>query len=230
MFTLLLRTIILYGVVILSIRLMGKRQIGELQPFELVITIMVSEIASLPMQDMRIPLIHGVIPVITLLVLQIIISEFEIKSEIARIIFSGKPSIIINNGEIDIKELRYQRLNMSDLLEELRLQGYHSLKDIQYAILETNGQISVLPKTETLPPTKKELNLRVQQEKLPITLIEDGKINYKNLKISGYDEQWLLDTIKKKSIPSPEALFYAMLDSSGEFSYQLRNPQSKGGA
>lgn len=164
-------------------RMMGKRQIGELQPFELVIAIMVSELASLPMQDTRIPLLHGIIPIITLLVLQVIISLAELKSETARTIFSGKPSIIIKDGKIDIKQLKYDRLNINDLMEELRLQGYYNIVDIEYAILETSGQISVIPKTELEPATKQDLNIKSTQDRLPITLILDGKVNKYNLNL-----------------------------------------------
>ena len=155
MFIVMFRTIILYIIVVIAMRLMGKRQIGELQPFELVITIMISELASLPMQDVRIPLIHGIIPIITLLVLEIIISLLELKSEAARAIFCGRPSILIKSGIIDVKELKCQRFNVTDLLEELRLQGYYNLEEIRYAILETNGQLSVITKNETSSVTKK---------------------------------------------------------------------------
>jgi AraC-like DNA-binding protein len=110
-------------------RIMGKRQIGEMQPFELVIAIMVSELASLPMQDTRIPLAHGIIPIITLLFLQIVISMAELKSEAARTVFSGKPSIIIKNGKLDIQQLKHNRFNINYLFEELRLQGYYNIED-----------------------------------------------------------------------------------------------------
>lgn len=201
-------------------RIMGKRQIVELQPFELVITIMISDLASLPMQDTRIPLIHGVIPIITLLFLEIIISVLQLKSETARLIISGKPSILINKGQIDISIMRNQRLNINDLMEEIRLKGYYNLEDIEFAILETSGQLSIITKTELSNATKKDINIKCSQDTIPITLILDGKINYKNLKISGRDEKWLLSTIHSKNISSPSEIFIALVDSKGKFYMQ----------
>lgn len=220
MFIILLRTIILYSLVVIIMRIMGKRQIGQLQPFELVITIMISDLASLPMQDTRIPLIHGVIPIVTLLFLEIIISVIQLKSETARLIISGKPSIIINKGRIDVNIMRNQRLNINDLMEEIRLKGYYNLEDIEFAILETSGQLSIITKTELSNATKKDINIKVPQDAIPITLILDGNINYKNLKILGRDEKWLLTTLHSKNISSPSEIFIALVDSKGKFYMQ----------
>ncbi|WP_026883877.1 DUF421 domain-containing protein [Clostridium akagii] len=220
MFTILLRTIILYTLVVLIMRIMGKRQIGELQPFELVITIMISDLASLPMQDTRIPLIHGVIPIVTLLFLEIIISLLQLKSETARLVISGKPSILINNGKIDIDIMRNQRLNLNDLMEEIRLKGYYNLEDIEFAILETSGQLSIIPKTELANATKQDLNMKCPQDVIPITLILDGKINYKNLKILGKSEKWLITTLHSKNITSTKEVFIALANSKGKFYMQ----------
>lgn len=217
-----LRTIILYFTVVLTMRIMGKRQIGELQPFELVIAVMVSELASIPMQDTRVPLSHGVIPIITLLLLQALISTLELKSEFARIIFSGKPSIIINRGKIVIKELRSNRYNINDLLEELRLQGYYNIEDIEFAILETSGQLSIIPKTLLKAVTKQDLNIKSSQDNLPITLILDGKINSNNLRLINKNKSWLLSQITKNNIPTPDKVFIALLNSKGDFFFQLK--------
>lgn len=229
MFIVLFRTIILYFIVVITMRIMGKRQIGEMQPFELVIAIMISELASMPMQDTRIPLIHGVIPIITLLALQISISYAELKSETARSIFSGKPSIVIRNGKIDIKQLKVDRFNLNDLLEELRLQGYYDIEDIEYAILETSGQVSIIPKTKLEAVTKKDLNISCNQDKLPISLILDGKVNKASLELIGKDETWLNKELRKNTIQSPKEVFIALVDSKGKFFYQLKeggnNPQ-----
>lgn len=222
MFIVMIRTMILYFTVVITMRIMGKRQIGEMQPFELVIAIMVSELASLPMQDTRIPLSHGVIPIITLLFLQAVISFAELKSETARIIFSGKPSIIIKDGKIDIQQLKDNRFNMNDLFEELRLQGYYNIEDIEYAILETSGQLSVIPKTGLEPATKEDLNIKTSQDKLPVTLILDGKINHHNLKIINKNNSWLQKELRKNNIPSFDKVFIALIDSKGKFFYQLK--------
>ncbi|EKS4343385.1 DUF421 domain-containing protein [Clostridium sporogenes] len=222
MFIVLIRTIILYLLVILSMRLMGKKQIGELEPFELAITIMISELASLPMQDSRIPLLHGIVPILTLLILQNLFSLIQLKSEKIRSLINGEPSILIEKGKIDFQELKNQRFNINDLMEELRLQGYYDLENIEYAILETSGQLSIIPKTEESPVTKKDLSLQFTQERLPVTLILDGKINKKNLKLIKKDEKWLENNLKKDNISSYDELLIAILNSKGNLYYQKK--------
>ncbi|APF28354.1 TPA: DUF421 domain-containing protein [Clostridium botulinum] len=222
MFIVLIRTIILYLLVILSMRLMGKKQIGELEPFELAITIMISELASLPMQDSRIPLLHGIVPILTLLILQNLFSLIQLKSEKIRSLINGEPSILIEKGKIDFQELKNQRFNINDLMEELRLQGYYDLENIEYAILETSGQLSIIPKTEESPVTKKDLSLQFTQERLPVTLILDGKINKKNLKLIKKDEKWLENKLKKDNISSYDELLIAILNSKGNLYYQKK--------
>ena len=142
MLIVLLRTIILYALVILVIRLMGKRQIGELQPYEFVITIMISDLAALPMQDTRLPLILGIIPIITLLFLKIVLSIIQLKSQKARKFLEGEPTILISRGKIHFENLKRQQINLDELMEELRLAGYFDLDEIEYGILENNGQMS----------------------------------------------------------------------------------------
>jgi uncharacterized membrane protein YcaP (DUF421 family) len=202
-------------------RVMGKRQIGELQPFELGITIIISDLASLPMQDTRIPIMHGIIPIITLLFIEILVSILQLKIQTARLIISGKPSILINNGKVDIDVMRSQRLNMNDLLEEIRIKGYYNIEDIEFAILETSGQLSVIPKTELSNATKEDVNVKSKQDTIPVTLILDGVVNRKNLDIINRDEKWLLSTLRSKNINSYKDVFIALVDSKGKFYTQL---------
>jgi uncharacterized membrane protein YcaP (DUF421 family) len=208
-------------------RMMGKKQIGELEPFELVIALMISELATFPMQDIRIPILHAIIPIITLLFLQVATSFLELKSEKARRILTGTPSILIKNGKIDIAELRYQRFNINDLLEELRLKGYFNLSDIQYAILETSGELSIMPKTEQCNATKEDLKVSITQESLPIPLIMDGNVNYKNLKLLAKDETWLNSILKENNISSAKDVFIGIIDSKNKFFYQLKEGKDK---
>jgi uncharacterized membrane protein YcaP (DUF421 family) len=203
-------------------RMMGKKQIGELEPFELVIALMISELATFPMQDIRIPILHAIIPIITLLFLQVATSFLELKSEKARKILTGTPSILIRNGKIDIAELRYQRFNINDLLEELRLKGYFNLSDIQYAILETSGELSIMPKTEQCNATKEDLKVTITQESLPIPLIMDGNVNHKNLELLAKDETWLNSMLKEHNISSAKDVFIGIIDSKNKFFYQLK--------
>ena len=222
MLIILFRSIVLYLVVVFIMRIMGKRQIGQLQPFELVIALMISELAATPMQNTGIPLFHGIIPIITLLVLQVLISTLQLKSEAARLIFCGQPSILIEKGKINIKELKNNRLNLNDLLEELRLKDYYNLDDIEYAILETGGQITIIPKSELEPATRKDLNIKSSQNMMPVTLVLDGKVNDRNLKLIKKDKSWLNKQLNKNNISSADQIFLALLDSQGKFAYQLK--------
>ena len=218
-----IRTAILYLLVVLSIRLMGKRQIGQLQPFELVIAIMISDLASLPMQDTRLPLINGVVAIFTLLVLQILVSLLQLKIEGARLLFNGKPTILIKKGKILIDQLKRQTVNINDLMEELRIKGYYNIDDIEYAILETSGQLSIIPKTELTFASKKDMGIKTVQDNLPVTLILDGKINLDNLKILQKDYKWLMLKLKEKNIYSADTVFFALVDAKGTFYCQLYN-------
>ena len=217
-----IRTIILYTIVIIIMRMMGKRQIGQLQPFELVIAIMISDLASIPMQDIGIPLLYGIIPIVTMLFIQVLLSYIQLKSELFRKILCGKPSLLIKNGEIQMKELRNQRLNLNDLMEELRINGYFNLEDIQYAVLETSGQISIIAKTPKETITKEDIGIETAQETLPITLVLDGKIQEQNLEILKKDKKWLFSLFKKNNINNEKELIAAVLDSKGKFYYQKR--------
>lgn len=227
MFIILIRTLILYFIVVFSMRMMGKRQIGELQPFELVITIMISDLASLPMQDTRIPIINGIIPIITMLILQITLSILQLKNEKARKFICGKPSILIQNGEINVDHLKYERFNINDLLEELRLQGYYNLDDIKYAILETSGQLSIIPKSELSQVTRQDLNLQCEQELLPVALIMDGKISEDSLRMIDKNYAWLEEKLKENNISSPQKIFIAILDSKGKFYFQYKEGENR---
>ena len=203
MIVVVIRTLILYAVVTISVRIMGKRQIGEMQPSELVVAIMISDLASVPMQAIEIPLLSGIIPVFTLIVAEVFMAVLSLKSKTARRIITGEPSIIIYNGHINEKELSRQRFNLNDLLEQLRISGYPDLSDVEVAVLETNGQLSIIPKAEARGVTVRDLRLEnVLKESLPFMLISDGEINQSELKRSGKDEKWLKKELKKQKINS----------------------------
>lgn len=217
-----IRTLVLYIVVVAVMRIMGKRQIGELQPFELVIAIMLSELAAVPMQDTGIPLIHGLIPILTLMFLEIFLSYITLKSRRIRKLVCGTASVLIQHGKIMEEELRRQRFNLDDLMEELRLSGYLNISDIEYAILENSGRLSIIPKSLRSPVTRKDLNLSQPEEELPVSLVLDGQLNYKNLNYLGKDRKWLLNKLKEYNINKIEDAFIAMLDSNGELYVQRR--------
>lgn len=219
---LIVRTVILYFMALVVIRLMGKRQIGQLQPFEIVITVMISDLAAMPMQDNRIPLAFSAIPMIVLVILQILSSTAQLKSEKARELLSGKPTIIIEHGRIDMDALKEERININDLLEELRLKNFYNIKEIEYAILETSGQLSIIPKTNLTFATKEDLKIPTTQDSLPITLILDGKINTFNLNLINKDFEWLAGQLKRNNVAKPKDVYLAILDSNGEFYCQTK--------
>ncbi|MFO7153791.1 MAG: DUF421 domain-containing protein [Caldicoprobacter oshimai] len=206
------RALILYAVVVTGVRIMGKRQVGELQPFELVVTIMIAELASVPMQDTSIPLLNGIISILALLLAEVVISYITLKSERARTILCGSPSIVIQNGKIVQKELARLRYNVNDLLEQLREKNIVNVSDVEFAILETNGQLSVIPKPQKRPVTAEDLKLSTRYEGLPYTLIMDGHIQHKNLTKAGVDINWLLQQLEIRGL-KPEDVFFAYLDS-----------------
>jgi len=204
-------------------RLMGKRQIGQLQPFELVIAIMISELAAVPMQNTGIPLLYGIIPIITLLAAQITISFISIKSNKGRTIICGKPTILIENGRILEEQLRKEMYTLNDLLEQLRINNYPNILDVEFAILETNGQISIIPKSQKRPVTPKDLNIPTGYEGITLDIIMDGKINYKNLEKAKLDTNWLQGELEKQGIQSAKEVFFAALDSEGNFYCQKKS-------
>ncbi|GAB6085423.1 YetF domain-containing protein [Alkaliphilus crotonatoxidans] len=217
-----LRALILYVVVVVVFRMMGKRQVAQMQPFELVIALLIAELAATPMENTAIPLIYGIIPILTLLAAQVIVSFLSIKSEGFRELICGKPSLIISKGQIVQKEIKRLRINMNDLLEQLRGKDYPNLSDVEYAILETNGQLSIIPKVKKRNVIVEDLDLNPDHEELPITLIVDGKIMRHNLNKSGHNEDWLRHMLKKENIDRVDEVFFAFLSSNREFFAQRK--------
>jgi len=209
------RSLILYGVVVLVVRVMGKRQVGELQPFELVIAIMIAELASIPADDVGIPLVKGLVPIFALVFAQVTISYLSLKSERIRGLVCGSPSILIENGVVQQKNLEQLRINLNDLLEQLRGKDIANIDDVEFAILETNGNLTVFPKSEKKTATLEDLGLQGQAESIPITLIMDGHIMRKNMENSGIEIGWLLSQIKEDGLDRKE-VFLAYIDSQGQ--------------
>ena len=209
------RTLILYGLVVLVMRLMGKRQIGQLQPFEFVVAIMIADLASVPMQNRDQPLSTGIIPILTLLVVQVSLAFLILRSPKMRRVICGSPSILIENGHLRRQELARLRINTDDLLEQLRAKNYANLEDVEYAILETNGQLSVIPKSQRRPVNPADLQLPTQYEGLPLNLIVDGRIVRESLTVAGLDENWLHVQLNRHGLAGPEDVFLASLDTEG---------------
>jgi uncharacterized membrane protein YcaP (DUF421 family) len=216
------RALILYLIVVIVMRVMGKRQIGQLQPFEFVITIMLAELAAVPMQNTGIPLINGIIPIATLLVAQITFSYINLKSEKARAIICGKPSILVAGGQISEEELRKQRYNINDLMEQLRSKNVPNIADVEFAILETSGQISVIPKSQKRPVMPEDIKIETKYEGLPVELIVDGRILSDNLSKIGLDEIWLNQELDKLGVTDKDDVLFASIDTTGNIFFQKR--------
>lgn len=205
------RTIILYFFVTLGVRLMGKRQIGDMQPNELVITLMLSEIAAIPLQDTSQPILFGVISIFALVILEIIISILAMKSGMLRNLMNGKSVVIIKNGEIDQHAMKNVRMTVLDLIELLRGQNVFDISTVAFAVLEVNGDLSVLLKTEEQAPTLKDLKIKGEKEALQLPVITDGKILFdslKSLEISVSD----IEKILKKNKTTVKNVFLMCMD------------------
>lgn len=204
------RTIIIYILVLIVMRFMGKREIGQMQPFELVISIMIADLASTPMSEIGIPILYGIIPIFGLLFMHIIISILNIKSIRMREIICGKPRILINKGKIDEKALIKENFTINELQERLRVNDVNNISEIQYAILETSGQISVVLKPSKRPVTPEDLNLFVQDTKMSYDLIVDGRIMEDNLNKIQKDKAWLKNELSKFKLIPKETLIFVL--------------------
>ncbi|MTI57678.1 YetF domain-containing protein [Geosporobacter ferrireducens] len=218
----LIRTLILYIVVLICMRLMGKGEVAEMQPFELVIMLMIAELAALPMGDTGIPLMNGIIAIIALVFAQVSISMINLKSEKVRSIICGKPSILIDHGQINEKELKRLRISLNDLVEQIRAKDYPSVADVEFAILETNGDLSIIPKANKRTVTLEDLHLIGSYEGLPISLVIDGHINKDNLKKARLDIDWLLDQLSSRGIDDPKDVLFAYVDATNHFYVQRK--------
>ncbi len=228
MLILVVRTLILYIIVIIAMRIMGKRQLGELQPSELVVAIMISDLASVPMQAIDIPLISGILPVMTLIIAEVMMSYLSLKSKHMRKLLSGEASIIIYDGQIDERELARLRFNINDLLEELRLNSCHDVSDVQVAVIETSGKLSVIPKDSARTATTEDLALKnLRHDGLPCTIVSDGVLDKRELERSGKDIKWFESEMKKRSINRIKDIFIASLDAEGELFIQLKRRAMK---
>ena len=218
-----LRAIFLYIVVLIVMRLMGKREIGQMQPFELAISIMIADLAATPMAETGIPISNGIVPILGLLVMHLVISTLNIKSTKAREIICGKPSILIYRGKIDEKTLRKERFTINELEERLRDNNIFNIGDVDYAILETSGQITVIPKPNKRNTTPKDFNIEPEYEGISYDLVVDGKVMNKNLEKIGKNYKWLERQSEKFGIKPEEALIITIDGNDNFFCQPLQN-------
>lgn len=213
MITVFLRTIILYVFLVVSIRLMGKRQLGEIEISELVITLMVSELAVLPISDKHIPLMYGIIPILILLSIEVIMSQLISSSAIIKRIFCGTPSILIRAGKIDEKELKRSRIGIDELMSELRQNGCGRISDVEYAIIEANGKLSLILSANASPPSADDLGVKVEEKGIDHNIIINSRISGRGLFQAGKDHRWLEKELKRKKINKEEIALLTVNDA-----------------
>ena len=212
MLTILLRTVIVYAALVGTMRLMGKRQLGELEISELVTTLLISEIATLPLGDPNIPIIYAVIPLVTILAIEVALSMILLKCPRLKNLASARPSILIRHGKPDQKEMLRIRISIDELISEVRQSGLGSLSDVDYAILEQNGKISIIPKRNAQPPSADDLGLHLPENGIVHVLIEDGVINRYNMRLLGVSEDWLSERLAERGALAREIFFLGMDD------------------
>lgn len=224
MITAFARTIILYFLIMIGLRLMGKRQIAQLEPSELVLTMMISDLATVPMQDFGIPLLSGIIPIVTLLALSLLLSQLSLRHLRFRALICGTPVILIHNGQVRQDAMRENRYTLDELLEQLRGQGLSSIADVKYAVLENSGQLSIFPWPAPSPEDQQSSQDDVT---LPVILINDGRVLGRNLAICGLDDTWLQDQLAQRRISSPRQVFLLTVDEQGSvFCIKKEEPSS----
>ena len=210
------RAIVLYILVLVVMRLMGKREIGQMQPFELAISIMIADLATLPMTETGVPISNGIIPILGLLVMHLTISMLNLKSTKAREIICGKPAILIFRGKVDEKVLKKERFTINELEERLRTNNIFNIGDVEYAVLETSGQVKVIPKPNKRATTPEDFNIEPKYEGIPYDLVVDGKVMYKNLEKLGKNYVWLQKQTEKFGI-RPEQALIVTIDGDNQF-------------
>lgn len=211
MFNLMIKTVIIYALIILAMRLMGKKEVGQLQPYELVITILIAEIASTPMDTPGTPLWMGLLPALMLLVIYYFISFLTLKSEKMRTLICGQPSILVYNGKINVREFRKLNYNINDLLEQSRVSGISNISDIHYALLETNGSISVFPYAAKQPLTPEQMDMEIEEHDICTTLVTNGHIHTKGLAHFHLEEDELKKIFHTCGFSKTRRILYAAL-------------------
>lgn len=218
-----IRTIILYFCVVLALRIMGKRQLGELQPSELVVAIMISDLASVPMQSRSIPLLDGIVPIFSLVLVELLFSLAVLKSDKLRSFITGRPTVIIKNGKFLRDKMAELRICVDDIVEQSRIAGYFDITQIDTALIETNGQMSIIPKESVRPVSCGDLKVTPAQSHIPYIIIADGKLRKENLSYAGVTKAWIEKKLLENNIKNIEDVFFMSVNDKKEIFVQLRN-------
>jgi len=226
MLTIVIRSIIVYVIVLMLFRLMGKRQLGQMQPFELVLTLIIADLATIPMAEVSVPVLHGIVPLFTLVLIHFLLTTLSKMSNKFGAFISGKPVIIINPNGVDYKALKALNLSIDDLFEAIRGQGCFSIDEVYYAIMETNGKISVLTKAANSPVTNETLKKQVEETELPVNLVSEGKILKDNLKLAKVSEESISKFVQEKIKGGKvKKVLVFTLDRNGKVVLQMMNGQ-----
>ena len=209
-YTLIVRSIIIYLLVFWLIRIMGKRQLGEMQPFEFVITLIIADLATIPMAETALPLVHGIIPIITLALLHFVLTFLSMNSLYFRKLINGKPIIVVNPNGVDYNSLKKLNMNFNDLMEGMRGCGYFNLEEVLYAIVQTNGTMVILPRSSYAPLNANAIKLEVEQSSLPIILVSEGKLVKENLNLAKISEDFIFEQYKKQNLNKNDVIFVSI--------------------
>ena len=212
-----IRSLTTFIVLLVVMRLMGKRQIGEMQPFELVITLLIAELACIPMADISVPLVYGIAAILAVFILHQLLSVIEQSGHLAKKIISGKPSLVLNKNGVDFTELRRNNMDVEDLIESMRSAGYYSLDDLDYAIFESNGKLSA----------KEKPDYDKRKTSLPVLIVGEGKVVRKNLSLIGKDEEWLKKVIKSNGAKNNKQVGVMTVDGNGKVYFQKEKDKFK---
>lgn len=203
-----LRTLIMYVFVVGALRMMGKRQIGELEASELVVTIIISDIAAMPITNTEVPMLVNIVGILMLMILEVVLSFVAFKSPRLRRFMYGKPSTFYKDGKFDQKEMQRQRFNVADIMEEVRGNGASSLAEVEYIVMETNGKVSVILKSEESPLTPKLMNIKTEPVRMSYIIIDNGNIIHGCMKMLGLNEEWLKRQLKDNGLKSASEVFF----------------------
>lgn len=218
-----IRTLLLYCFVLVSMRIMGPGELSQMQPFQFVVIMMIAELAALPMENTGLPLINGFIAIFGLIFAEVVISYINLKSNKARNLICGKPSLLINKGSINEQELKRLRINIDDLLGHIRSKEYHNIADVEFAILETNGDLSIIPKPNKRSVNLEDLNLQENCDGLPVSLILDGYIDIHNLKKINLTEDWLKSQLESRGYFSEKQILLCYIDANKNLYFQQKS-------
>lgn len=227
MFTLILRAIIIYSIVLFAVRIMGKRQIGDMQPFELVVTLIIADLACIPMSDITIPIVFGIVPLFSLVIMHYIFTFLNRKSLFFRKLLNGRPIIVIDKYGINYPALKKLNMTLNDLTEGLRSCDCFNLNDVAYAIVETNGKFSVLLKSTCLPVTNESLKIPAEQSSLNTIIINDGKLIKNNFKVLNINTTTVKQILKEQNVKNEKDVLILSINNNGDVYFQQKNKPYK---